>query len=193
MSVPTIWIVDGAYAMKGAPGKFDYVKLKQQLQLRNGGSFFESYYLNSTPNPPTDQQDAFHTWLKSAPPGGPQFRVQLYKLKDVHMNCPNCGHAFDRLVQKGVDVGIATLLVKLGFRDKYRRVILLAGDGDFEDSVEYVKSELDREVWIAGYQGSVSTDLQSYANQMIWIGDFWKDIEKPAAPAPKPPATNAAP
>lgn len=163
----TTWIVDGAYAMKGAPGRFDYLKLKAQLEARNGNTFFESYYLNSTPNPPTDAQDAFHTWLKSAPPGGPRFRVQLYKLKDIHVTCPGCSLAFDRQVQKGVDVGIATLLVKLAFRNRYDRVILLAGDGDFEDSIEYVKSELDKEVWIAGYHGSLSTDLQSYSNEVV--------------------------
>jgi uncharacterized LabA/DUF88 family protein len=179
----TIWIVDGAYAMKTAPGRFEYVKLKQQLEQRNGSPFYESYYLNSTPNPPTDQQDAFHTWLKSAPPAGPKFRVQLYKLKDVHNTCPKCGHAFDRPVQKGVDVGIATLLIKLGAKGKFDRVVLLAGDGDFEDAVNYVKSELNKQVWIAGYMNSVSTDLQSYSDQMIWINDFWKEIEK-ASPAP---------
>ena len=178
MAPKTVWIVDGAYAMKAAPGKFDYIKLKQELETRNGGTFYESYYLNSTPNPPTDQQDGFHTWLKSAPPGGPKFRVQLYKLKDFHVVCPKCSNTFERQVQKGVDVGIATLLAKLGSRGKFDRVILLAGDGDFEDVIDYVKSELDKEVWIAGYPNSVSTDLQSYSEQMVWISDFWKQIEK---------------
>ncbi|MCL5742705.1 MAG: NYN domain-containing protein, partial [Acidobacteria bacterium] len=63
-----IWIVDAAYLMKAAPGKFDYLKLKKLLTELCGGEFFESYYLNSTHNPPTDQQDAFHTWLKIAAP-----------------------------------------------------------------------------------------------------------------------------
>ena len=52
---------------------------------------------------------------------------------------------------------------KLGSRGKFDRVILLAGDGDFEDVIDYVKSELDKEVWIAGYPSSVSTDLHVIA------------------------------
>jgi len=85
-------------------------------------------------------------------------------------------------------VGIATLLVTLAYRRKYDRVLLLAGDGDFEDSIDHVKSELDKEVWIFGYHGSVSTDLQSYSNEVVWIDDFWGKIGKvaPTAPAPTP-------
>jgi hypothetical protein len=52
-------MVDAAYLLHGSPGRFDYLKLKNALEKLNGGAFFESYYLNSTPNPPTDAQDAF--------------------------------------------------------------------------------------------------------------------------------------
>ena len=63
-----IWMVDGAYLMKASPVQFDYAKLKRELERALKLNFYESYFLNSTPNPPTDQQSSFHTWLKSAPP-----------------------------------------------------------------------------------------------------------------------------
>jgi nijmegen breakage syndrome protein 1 len=63
--------------MKAAPGKFDYVHLKKKLEEEIGTAFSESFYLNSTSDPPTDQQDAFHNWLKMAPPKGPKMRVKL--------------------------------------------------------------------------------------------------------------------
>ena len=51
----TIWIVDAAYLLKAAPGRFDYLKLKTALESANWGAFFEAYYLNSTSQyPPTD-------------------------------------------------------------------------------------------------------------------------------------------
>ncbi len=178
--IRTVWIVDGAYCMKAAPGRYDFLKLKEQLEKRSGGPFFESYYLNSTPSPPTDQQDSFHTWLKMGPPKGPRFRVQLYKLKDMHCTCPSCAHPFERTVQKGVDVGIATLIVKLAAQNRYDRLLLLAGDGDFEDAIEYVKSELHKQIWFAGFHDSVSADLQSYSDELVWISDFWREIEKPS-------------
>jgi len=178
MATKTVWIVDAGYLIKCPLGHFDYLKLKGELEKRSGGPFFEAYYLNSTPNPPTDAQDAFHTWLKCAPLRGPKMRVKLYGLKDMHNNCPACGKAFDRQIQAGVDVGIATLIIKLASQGQYDRLILSAGDGDFEDAIDYVKSELHKEFWLSGYDGSVSADLQSYADKVIWMNEFWDDIKK---------------
>ena len=173
-----VWIVDGAYLLKAGQrfGRFDYIKLRRKLEADIGQPFFEAYYLNSTPNPPTDAQDAFHTWLKGAPPRGPHMRVQLYKLKNQHNECPQCRHSFDRKIQKGVDVGIATLVLKLATQQKYDLLVLSAGDGDFEDSIDYAKSELNKQIVIAGYDGSVSTDLQSYADRVIWLDAYWPQI-----------------
>jgi uncharacterized LabA/DUF88 family protein len=174
----TIWVIDAAYLKKSAPGRFDYLKLKTALEKENEEAFAESFYLNSTPNPPTDGRDGFHTWLKTAPPGGPRMRVKLYSLKDVHTECPECRHRFDRQVQKGVDVGIATLIVKLAAQRQYERIVLSAGDGDFEDAIAFAKDELHKEFWLSGFNGTVSADLQSYADQMIWLDDLWEDIKK---------------
>lgn len=178
MSMKTIWIVDAAYMKNSAPGYFDYLKLKSELEKQNENKFFESYYLNSTPNPSVDQQDGFHTWLKTAPPRGPKMRVQLYKLKDVNYDCPKCNHKLVRPVQKGVDVGIATLILKLAAQNQYDRLILSAGDGDFEDAISYVKGDLHKEIWISGFDNSISADLQSYADQVIWLNDCWNAIKK---------------
>ncbi len=64
-------------------------------------------------------------------------RVMLYKLKNIHMECHECNNQFKKTVQKGVDVGIATLIVKLTAQDQYARLILSAGDGDFEDAIAF--------------------------------------------------------
>ena len=110
----TVWIIDGAYLFNfGKSTPFDYLKLKNEMVRLNGGPIYESYYLNSTGDPHAEAQNAFHTWIKSAPPKGPQMRVQLYKLKEQHNQCPSCGTRFDRTVQKGVDVAIATLMINL--------------------------------------------------------------------------------
>ena len=174
----TVWIVDGAYLMKAAPGKFDYMKLKTELERIEGGPFYESYFLSSQANQPTEALEGFHNWLKLAPPAGPKMRVILCKLKDMHCECPACHHKFDRQVQRGVDVSIATLLIKLAAQQKYERIVLSTGDGDFEEAVIYVKDELHKEIRLAGFQGSVSADLQSYADQVIWIDAFWDAVSK---------------
>jgi uncharacterized LabA/DUF88 family protein len=77
-----------------------------------------------------------------------------------------------------VDVGIATLILKLATQQRYDRLMLAAGDGDFEDSIDYVKSELHKEVWICGYEGSISADLQSYADKVVWLNECWETIKR---------------
>lgn len=181
MAMKTIWIVDGAhlFAEAGKAGrKLDYLRLKAFLEGLSGASFFESYYLNSTSDPPSDQQNSFHAWLKRAPPHGPKMRVQLYNLKEMHIRCPN-GEYMVHQVQKGVDVGIATLALKLAVQDRYERLLLAAGDGDFEDAIDYIKSERHKEIWLCGFASSMSADLQSYADRVIWLDDQWDSIERP--------------
>jgi uncharacterized LabA/DUF88 family protein len=181
MTKRTVWIVDGAYLWnfgKSRPGGIDYLKLKKELESGNGEPIYEAYYLNSTQDPATDAQNAFHTWLKCAAPRGPKMRVQLYRLKDMHVRCPSCDHEFERQVQKGVDVGIATLIIKLASQDVYDRLILSAGDGDFEDAISYVKSDLHKEFWLNGAQNSLSADLQSYADRVLWLDDMVPAIDK---------------
>lgn len=178
-NVKTVWIIDGAYLFSfGKTHPFDYLKLKRELVRRNGSPIYESYFLNATHDPFNDTQNAFHTWLKSAEPKGPKLRVQLYRLKDLHSTCPECKHEFDRHVQKGVDVGIATLIIKLAAQNVYDRLILSAGDGDFEDAISYVKSELHKEVWICGSGANLSTDLQSYSDNVLWLEDMLAAISK---------------
>ena len=173
LAMKTVWIIDGGYLFSyGKTAPFDYLKLKNEIVRLNDGPIYETYYLNASSDPLADAQNAFYTWMKSAPPKGPKFRVQLYRLKDFHNHCPQCKHPFDRQVQKGVDVGIATLIVKLAAQGVYDRLILSAGDGDFEDAIACVKSELRKEVWLHGSQANLSSDLQSYADSVLWLEDM---------------------
>ena len=174
----TTWIIDGAYIFNyGKARPVDYLKLKNELARLNGGPIQQCFYLNAVQDPPTDAQTAFHNWLKSAPPRGPKFRVQLYPLKEQGVTCPSCGHGHVRQVQKGVDVGIATLLVKLAAQDAFDRVILATGDGDFEDAISFIK-DMHKQVWLLGSANNLSPDLQSYADEVIWLEDLGEVIDK---------------
>ena len=174
----TLWIVDASYLLHAAPKHFDYLKLKQILEGCVGAEFKSSYYLNSCGDPPSEAQNAFHTWLKTAPPQGPKMRVKLYKLKDLQVKCPSCSSTFSRDVQKGVDVGIATLIVKLAAQHQFDRLVLCAGDGDFEDAIAFAKEECGKEIVISGFHNTVSPDLQSYADRVIWLDEHIDAVAK---------------
>ncbi|MGI6144454.1 MAG: NYN domain-containing protein [Clostridia bacterium] len=177
----TVWLIDAAYLFNaqrslGGDYNFDYLKLRNKLE--ENGEINRVYYLNSSQNPPNDAQNAFHSWLKTARPNGPQFLVKLYKLKESENKCPYCHHDFTYQVQKGVDVGLATLIVKLAHQKSYDNLILSSGDGDLEDSVAYVKEYLYKRIELCVFKGGVSPDLQSYADYIYWINDFADCVSK---------------
>jgi len=177
--VKTVWIVDGAYLFNhGRSRPFDYLRLKDELVRLNGGPLHESHYVSAGADPGREADNAFHHWLKSAAPRGPQLRVHLLALKETPQQCPACGHGYLRAVQKGVDVAIATLAVKLAAQGVYDRLILAAGDGDFEAAVASVKADFRKEVWVLGSASNLSPDLQCYADRVLWLEDLSPAIDK---------------
>lgn len=86
MSNRTVWIVDAAYLMKSAPDRIDYLQLRNTLEERLKRTFTDAYYVDSALSSPTEQQESFYTWLKSAPPRGPKMRVRLHRLKSLHVD-----------------------------------------------------------------------------------------------------------
>lgn len=175
---PTIWILDAAYTQNYSDGQIDYRKLKETLQGRVGTPFAESFYLNATSDPLLDAQNAFHTWLKTAPPQGPKMRVKLYELDPSHATCPACSHDLRKGLSQTVQVGIATLIVKLAAQWHYDRLVLSAQDSSLEEAIAYVKDELHKEIWLSGFEGTVSSNLQMYADQVIWFDELWEQIRK---------------
>lgn len=173
-----LWLIDAAYMYHaqrsvGINYSFDYAKLRSKLE--EGGSIFQAYYLNSTPNPPSDEQDAFHLWLKLAPPAGPKLQVKLYPLKSSRFKCQTCNSESSKYVQKGVDIGIATLALSL--IDRYDTLILSTGDGDFRDALVHIRNVKDKRVELVVFKAGVSTDIQSLADNVAWIDDFAQEVK----------------
>ena len=188
-----LWLIDAGYLFNaqrsvGGGFQFDYLKLRRKLE--ESGPIWRAYYLNSTPHPPTDAQDAFHSWLRSAPPRGPQLITKLYQLKQVRadrayceqcqtmvdLTCPHgAEHHIGNQQQKGVDVGIATLA--LIHRVRYETLMLSSGDGDLLDAVEFL-SEQGKRIELAVFSEGVSTDLQARASDVLWINDFAEDVRR---------------
>ena len=193
MDARRLWLIDAGYLFNAQRSvshdyRFDYLKLRRKLE--EDGSIWRAYYFNSTRNPPSDQQDAFHSWLRSAPPNGPGIITRLYQLKQVRADrayCEDCGskvtlscpsgthHSICNEQQKGVDVGIATYA--LIHRDLYDTLLLSSGDGDLLDAIEFL-SEKGRRIELAVFREGVSTELQARADRIYWIDDFAGEVER---------------
>ncbi|TLM69222.1 MAG: NYN domain-containing protein [Deltaproteobacteria bacterium] len=190
-----LWLIDAGYLFNArhsvAQGfKFNYAKLRKKLE--ESGEIWRAYYLNSTPSPPTDAQDDFHKWLRSAPPMGPKIITKLYEMKEergdksyceccdekVMLACPNTSkkagvHRLCNQVQKGVDVGLATLA--LIHKDNYDTLILSSGDSDLLDAIEHL-SENGKRIELAVFHLGVASELQSRADKIHWIDDFSAEV-----------------
>ncbi|ETL42265.1 hypothetical protein, variant 2 [Phytophthora nicotianae CJ01A1] len=181
-STRTALVIDGSYAMIGARdlgGKIDYIKLRAALEEQASTQFGDCWFFDQNPsvqrlNPALIAE--YHM-LKFAPPDGPQFQVSLFPMKKYNCHCRKCGNHFTQNVQKGVDNGIATKILSLAYENICDRFILFAGDGDFYSSLSHVRNVLRKDIWVIGYRGTVSGDLQQLASRVLWMNDLWSQVK----------------
>ncbi len=159
-----IWLIDAAYVLKGHQGKIDYISIRRELQkwaIPHYGRFDRMIFYNSYD--PRDNCDEFINIMKSN-----GFEMKMYPLKFMNIKCDACNHKGNRMVQKGVDVGIITDLLSLAYEGKYKRVVITCGDGDFLDAIIKVQS-IFKEVFISGYRHSMSKDLKDHADDIYYL------------------------
>lgn len=192
-----LWLIDAGYMFNARHSvrsgyEFSYLKLRQYLE--QDSPIWRAYYLNSTANQPSDAQDNFHRWLRSGPPFGPKIVTKFYSLKQQRADkayCEECGqkvqlrcqnqtgditHRVFNEIQKGVDVGIATL--SLINQKNYDTLLLSSGDSDLLDAIEYL-SEQGKKIELVVFRDGVSSELQCRADRIHWINDFASEVDNP--------------
>lgn len=71
-------------------------------------------------------------------------------------------------VIKGDDIHLSLDMLRDACKDKYDKAILISGDGDFTQLVNYVRKE-NKEVRIYAFKELTSVDLINKANKHFWI------------------------
>lgn len=77
-------------------------------------------------------------------------------------------------IQKGVDVGIATL--SLVHQRNYDSLLLSSGDADLLDAIEHL-SEQGKSIELVVFRDGVSSELQCRADRIHWINDFAAEVD----------------
>lgn len=178
MTNDVMMFIDGSYVVKSTDFKIDYKKLKTFLEKEIGKTINQGVYFNSVSKSGAEEQNKFHNFLKSAAPVGPRLEVKLYAMKGSEIRCHNCQETFVRQVQKGVDVAIATKMIEQAYLKKCSTILLVAGDGDFEDAVHFLRSHLDQKIILAGFRKTMSVDIQSICDRVIFLEDHANKIKK---------------
>jgi hypothetical protein len=112
--------------------------------------------------------------------------VDIRNFKKKSVTCPqkSCVHGtktFDISVQQEVDVAIVMKAMKVAFAGQLDTLVLLAGDGDFKDLIEFLTETLYKKVWIFGYQANTSLSLSEKAspNCVVYLDKIWNEISEP--------------
>lgn len=87
-------------------------------------------------------------------------------------------------MQQEVDVAIVMKAMKIAFSNQLEQLVLIAGDGDFKDMVEFFTETLYKKVWVFGYKSSLSASLHEKASPgcVHFIDDIWENISVLQAP-----------
>jgi len=158
-------IIDGGYLLACMKDNANteverlFFSLAEKLKVDH---FYEKWFLNGRGH------YNFNNKLKTL-----GCRVELFDMKRDSYKCSRCNYYGEKLVQKGVDVAIATLMLEHAYENKCDEIVLLAGDGDFLKALSTVRDKLNKTIYIAGFHGSVSSDLQQFG-RTIWIDELLK-------------------
>jgi uncharacterized LabA/DUF88 family protein len=175
----TIVFIDNSNVFHGqlnAKWRIDVRKLHSFLE--QNGEIWQTFLFASVQDPPRYQQTNFYNFLKNEM----RYEVLLYRLGQKTVHCRCCGDSRTVLVEKGVDVGLATRLLTLAHNRAFDTAILVAADRDYLETVRAVKVNGLR-VEIVAWRGTISQELANESSRpVVYFDDIRPEIELTTMP-----------
>lgn len=173
----TMIIVDGNYLFH-QDERTDIVLIRKMLEGMIGGRAEALIYVSSLPSDEEMRRrtEGYLNRLSSAS-NGAGATVIAHELKETTITCPRCSSRFERRFQWAGDTVIASEIIYWAYAKEIPRIILLAGDGDFIYPVQLAVRKC-KEVVIAGFRNSLSSNLQGVANRTLFLDDYMNVIKR---------------
>ncbi len=155
----------------------DFHKFGRKLAEMAGGELLRIYYYNAKVDPEFDpdnheKQQRFITHLAHTP----YLTLRLGKLVYYQVRGEEAGGRKHYAVEKGLDVKLTIDLVRLAFNRACDAAVIVSGDKDLVEVVEYAK-ELGMEVCSGFFPRGLSEALATRADQVFYFNeDTLKDI-----------------
>ena len=149
-------------------------------KLCNGKPLFRIYYYNvlrTTDRNPQAYQDQ------------QKFLTALYNTPYLEVRLGASKMRGDVAVEKGVDIMLATDLLRFAWDDRYDVAILVSGDGDFAYALQAAK-DLGKHVEVAAFPSNLAWELANVADDReFFTPDYFSDLwsRKRTAPKTGPP------
>jgi uncharacterized LabA/DUF88 family protein len=171
----TICFIDDSNIFHGqleAGWRIDWTKFDKWLEQT--GPIWQTHYFGSVHREPTEQESNFFDFIKETL----RWELTTYELGRRTVRCSECGHEETVPTEKGVDVGLAIKMLTLGINRAYETAILVAGDRDYLETVQFLKG-LGLRVEIIAWRKGLSSDLEAEASEPVtYLDDLRGKLEK---------------
>jgi uncharacterized LabA/DUF88 family protein len=136
-------LIDGQNVIKGCmtycelnriKKKVDYVKLINTLSENT--NLLRAYFYDAIQEKVNRNKEQFLYALQKK---GIQLRTKT--LKNRSIVCNKCGNKEIKTIQKGVDVSLATDILRHAWQNTCDICIIVSGDEDYKDAIECVKDK----------------------------------------------------
>jgi nijmegen breakage syndrome protein 1 len=142
-------------------------------QLSIGTDFIRGYYYDSVEEPLDSKKQGFFDFLR-----GLSITVVTKKLRFKSIICKHCNEKDVNVpYQKGVDVALVTEVMSLANEQAYEIAIIISGDNDFVDAINYIKSK-GKKVWVASFVNCLGEDTMRVADRCIQLDKMFTTITK---------------
>lgn len=151
--------------------KIDYEKLLKEIS--SDTDFIRGYYYDSVNEPLDNKRQGFFDFLR-----GLGVTIVTKKLRHKSIECKHCKtKEFNVPYQKGVDVALVTEVLSLANEKAYKVAIIISGDNDFVDAINYIKSK-GLKVWIVFFVNCLGEDTMRAADRYIPLDKIFDKISK---------------
>lgn len=169
-SVRVAIFIDGSnlyHSLEENCKRYDVDFSELTTKLCNGRNLFRTYYYNVERTPDRNPQ-AYQDQKK--------FFSALYNTQYLEVRLGKSKVRGDIAVEKGVDIMLATDILRLAWDDLYDVAVLVSGDGDFAYAVQTVKN-MGKHVEVAAFSSNLSWELAQVADERnLFTPDYFSDI-----------------
>ncbi|MBS3142507.1 NYN domain-containing protein [Candidatus Woesearchaeota archaeon] len=154
-------------------GKAIYIDYQKLIgTLSRNTNLLRCYYYDAVPETIPMKKKQFLNALQRK---GMQLRLKVLKSRTIQ--CPSCSKLITRDVQKGVDVSLATDILRHAWQQTCDICIIVSGDEDYKDAIDVAKDK-GIKIWIVSFRDSLSSELGRSADRVFYIEDIAHDLER---------------
>lgn len=143
---------------------------------RDGNELWQVYYFAGEKEDQSVGEENFFQYLREQM----RWEVATYPLGRRTVKCLGCGESHSYLAEKGVDVGLAIKMLTLAINKAFETAILVSGDRDYLETVQFIKG-LGLRVEVVSWKDGLSDALAAESSApVIYLDKLKKQIGRSA-------------